>query len=441
LFFLIRIISLAMLLVFGPLAFLFMILPATQSHWNDWWNKLTQWSFFAPAFMFMLMLSLRTSSELLSVSLTKTKTQFELYNTIGLGVQFFMVTGLLIGSLMVAQKMGIYGASTVTGWGRGLTNYAKRQTVGRGARYGRQWVGARTKDMLGSEGVQNVLNRIPFGGGIARGLGRVTAVGEKAEKERNKEKFGFYQRLSDEAKAKYLMNERPQNARTLLEKMDAGDRQDVINKLPAEMQGALADKLRSVRAEHIVHEASNNPEVQYNIKNPNAKKELSSETYKQQVANYAKENYSGDKIGNIAPEFLKSQFAEAYIKNASEADIVNIGKQSRQHAEALGTAFADIQQKIEEESSRIIEASRRETPHNWDPNTDQGKMRVSAIEQQTADKYLTRDMQKLLNTSPGLRLMSQQKLLSEKRGGGGQIGKKDIAKIITEALKEHEQNK
>src|SRR3989344_4705172 len=69
-FLIIRMISLAFVLVLGPLAFLFMILPYTQSHYNRLWESLIKWSFYFPAFMFFLYLSLEGGSLVLTATMS-----------------------------------------------------------------------------------------------------------------------------------------------------------------------------------------------------------------------------------------------------------------------------------------------------------------------------------------------------------------------------------
>ncbi|MDO8600783.1 MAG: hypothetical protein Q7R73_04265 [bacterium] len=248
LFFLIRIISLAMLLVFGPLAFLFMILPATQSHWNDWWNKLTQWSFFAPAFMFMLMLSLRASSELLDVTLTKTKTQFELYDTIGLGLQFFMVTGLLIGSLMVANKMGIYGASTVTGWGRGATGYLKKHAKAASFR-GAARMGGRFAEGALKSPVAQYMASLPGARALLRPIELAAGAKRGVEEDRAK----LLSRAMATAPAEYaaarFRGERATVQANYLRSAGEKDIQKLEKGMPEEAMGTIIGQLKTIAPE------------------------------------------------------------------------------------------------------------------------------------------------------------------------------------------------
>src|SRR3989338_1154656 len=56
----IRIITLWFVMILSPIAFAAWILPGTRAHANKWWNTLLSQSFFYPAYMFMLYLSIKT---------------------------------------------------------------------------------------------------------------------------------------------------------------------------------------------------------------------------------------------------------------------------------------------------------------------------------------------------------------------------------------------
>ncbi len=122
-----RQIHLAFLLVLGPLAFLSMILPATQRFYTGWWERLIKWSFFLPAFTFFLFLALETGGNLLTVSYRSPGAD----KGIPFFFQYFMVLALLLGSLTAANQMSFHGAATVLGWGKsmakGTRGWAKRK--------------------------------------------------------------------------------------------------------------------------------------------------------------------------------------------------------------------------------------------------------------------------------------------------------------------------
>ena len=120
-FFLVRYLMLSVLLVFAPIVFLFRVLPATQSHWNTWWDRLISWSFFAPAFLFLLFLTVTTFEKLAVLNVLAAADK----GFTAIGFDMILLIVLMIMNLLVAQKMGIYGADTVTKWGKGATGWAQ----------------------------------------------------------------------------------------------------------------------------------------------------------------------------------------------------------------------------------------------------------------------------------------------------------------------------
>ena len=116
-FLFVRQISLAFLLILGPPAFLLGILPATRGMWTTWWQKLFRWSFFLPAYMFFIFLSLETGAQFTNAFIVNSSGADD---KLGAMMQYFMIIGLLIGSLIAANQMGIFGAQVVMKWGKQL---------------------------------------------------------------------------------------------------------------------------------------------------------------------------------------------------------------------------------------------------------------------------------------------------------------------------------
>ncbi|MBI5221836.1 MAG: hypothetical protein HY979_03455 [Candidatus Magasanikbacteria bacterium] len=118
--FIIRGIVLGLLIVISPMAFLFMVLPRTQSYASQWWGALFNQAFFAPVSLFFLYLSLSFTPSFGPSLLT----------------YIYMIT-ILLASIIFAQKLGAVGASAAIAWGqsayKGAKGFAGRQTIGRGA--------------------------------------------------------------------------------------------------------------------------------------------------------------------------------------------------------------------------------------------------------------------------------------------------------------------
>jgi len=118
----IRVISLAILLVLAPIAWICWILPITAQHWEKWWNQFLRWCLFTPVASFFIYLSF----SYLTVRSIKNSTRLELMNSTDLvgtlntasntpdfstvAIQMILITGLMIGGLIAANSLGISGA-------------------------------------------------------------------------------------------------------------------------------------------------------------------------------------------------------------------------------------------------------------------------------------------------------------------------------------------
>ena len=133
----IRFIVLTILVIFSPLAFAAMILPQTQSFASKWWGLLLKQSFLAPVFFLMLWISfqimngigvplgLGTPGTSFAEALNGTATATVMF------INFAIVIGFMIASLLVARQMGAYGANFAVNSGRNLLGLAAAGTIGR----------------------------------------------------------------------------------------------------------------------------------------------------------------------------------------------------------------------------------------------------------------------------------------------------------------------
>ena len=152
---LIRVLVIWFLLILAPIAWFFWILPATKNLWEKWWATFIKWVFFAPAAIFFIWLSVNSWLKFIKGKAPMTGGEIieGMSNVVGNGVleskimpqvmapanfiQFILACGMLIGSLIVAQKMGIYGAS-------GAISIAKSASKGIGKGVGR-WTGRKAQ--------------------------------------------------------------------------------------------------------------------------------------------------------------------------------------------------------------------------------------------------------------------------------------------------------
>lgn len=140
-FLIVRILHLWLLLIFAPIVWMLWILPATSGYFSQWWNSFIKWAFFAPIFVFMIYLSLsifdtngKLNTGVFPAGNAAWNTASPGLTTIGMPAaifQWILVIAMMFGSLIVAQKFGVYGANgatkMLTGWGADTKNWAGRQ--------------------------------------------------------------------------------------------------------------------------------------------------------------------------------------------------------------------------------------------------------------------------------------------------------------------------
>ncbi|MBL7154946.1 MAG: hypothetical protein ISS88_00360 [Candidatus Portnoybacteria bacterium] len=145
---LIRVLVIWFLLILAPIAWFFWILPATKHLFTQWWNTFIKWVFFAPAAIFFIWLSVNSwlkfiqgkapfqgdkvvegMEKVITDEVFASRLMPQIMEPKNF-VQFVLICGMLLGSLIVAQKMGIAGASMalgVTKWfGKGAAGMANR---------------------------------------------------------------------------------------------------------------------------------------------------------------------------------------------------------------------------------------------------------------------------------------------------------------------------
>ncbi len=151
----IRFAVLIILMVLSPLAFVFMVIPYTKKYASDWWSKLFSNAFFAPAYLLLTWISLKiiedqnffyqgknSSSDSFAAAFTQGG------DALPIVFNFMVVSVFMVASLVVASKMGAYGAGgmlqigqSLRKWGQGMLGHATfgatgalfRNTIGRGA--------------------------------------------------------------------------------------------------------------------------------------------------------------------------------------------------------------------------------------------------------------------------------------------------------------------
>jgi len=131
-FLIIRMITLWILLILAPLAWFFWIIPGTAHLFQQWWSTFLKWVFFAPIYMFFVYLAVKAGDAGSFSSIIQQRFAFVVdaswQETIFVAlspvmfIQFLSIIGILFGGLIVAQKMGVYGAEGAMKMTKSLAN-------------------------------------------------------------------------------------------------------------------------------------------------------------------------------------------------------------------------------------------------------------------------------------------------------------------------------
>jgi len=177
---LLRYIGLNLYLVFSPLLFLGWVFPSMSGYSKKYWSGFLGKAFFAPAFIFMLYLSIRVINGYGTITGTNPAEIFNFnpgaqpgITSLGTFSFFIMVIGFLLASLVVAQKMGATGASTAIAVGQRMRKGAQGIITGGGANMAR-WGLDKISTNDGDDKNRGKLNRgLRF---VGRGIGRTATT-------------------------------------------------------------------------------------------------------------------------------------------------------------------------------------------------------------------------------------------------------------------------
>ncbi len=200
--FVIRTVTLMMLMLLSPLAFVAWLLPGAQGLASEWWHKLWSQAFFAPLYMALAYVVVATiqspefSTYLRDASFAAALTSNGAApGSMGIIFNFVIMSALLIGCLLVAQKLGATGSGMVMKLGAKLAGAASglagRNTLGRiGEKLGKSETFKKLTggDSAFGKAVRGVtsgaLYGAKFGSGASRKSVTVEAKREDEEKKR-----------------------------------------------------------------------------------------------------------------------------------------------------------------------------------------------------------------------------------------------------------------
>lgn len=110
-----RYLWISFLVIIAPIVWLFWVIPDLSGNFSKWWSKFVQWVFFAPAGMFFVYLALYSMENLGSTktlladptALATFGPASVLSDILSQGLKMILLVGLMLGGLIVAQKMGV----------------------------------------------------------------------------------------------------------------------------------------------------------------------------------------------------------------------------------------------------------------------------------------------------------------------------------------------
>ncbi len=113
--FIVRAVTLIILMILSPLAFAAYAVPNMGKYWSQWWSKLLSQAFLAPIFLFFIFASFKllgdpgTHNGILSAIPQGSSGDFQ--GWVDEALAYSLVIGFMLGSLMAAKKLGATGAS------------------------------------------------------------------------------------------------------------------------------------------------------------------------------------------------------------------------------------------------------------------------------------------------------------------------------------------
>ena len=167
-----RFVQLIFIMIFSPILFAGMVFPQTEKHARDLGHRLISQAFFAPVYLFLLLLSMKILDGVLkALNPTRSKDFAQMLagqkDMFDVAIIFIIAIAFLIISLKAAQSMGAVGADKALAFGKDLRMRGQRAlgtaTAGLAAATGRNTVGRIASRMERSTGFQQWAGRSKIG--------------------------------------------------------------------------------------------------------------------------------------------------------------------------------------------------------------------------------------------------------------------------------------
>lgn len=155
--FFLRFLHLSFLLIISPIVWLFWVMPSLSGKFKEWWHAFTKWVFFAPASSFFIYLAIISAKRLsnqpeIFSSQILNGLMDSVTNILSKGAQMIVLAGILLGGLIIAQKMSIDGASGAVG----LAGKAGKWAKGKAGQFGSRLGTAPLRSSLGQKITTNL---------------------------------------------------------------------------------------------------------------------------------------------------------------------------------------------------------------------------------------------------------------------------------------------
>lgn len=175
-----RLALLVLVMVFSPIAFVFMVVPKMGGYASKWWATLFNNALFPAAYLLLTWVSLRiiedknflfgqmNSSDTFATALSSGE------GALVIIFNFMVVSVLMIASLVIASSMGAYGAEGMMKMGKSLQKWGQGilggVTIGLGAYLGRRYIGGGADALSRKDGLREATKDKGIKGVLARGI-------------------------------------------------------------------------------------------------------------------------------------------------------------------------------------------------------------------------------------------------------------------------------
>ncbi len=393
-----RYLHLTFLLILAPIIWLFWVFPKLENLFSKWWQSFIKWTFFAPAATFFVWLSIKTAEKMAGRGTVDAHQYFAggfLATFASQGMQMVVLCGLMLGGIVVAEKMGISGASKAMGMvkdaGNKTKKWATKTGIGTAGAAGRKALTV-GKDEKGTTWAERMasgkLARIPLVGRGLTGLAKTAVKAKTIEQGKIEARAKKYENMSPDATLAAARRAAHEGVATTgnIAVMEANAKNGNFGKLNSKEQARGIGMLQAGgRGKAIV---SSNPDLAPHFDKPRkggkGEKDEDPKAFEQRVIGEATRTAStenilkalkrlektGDKDALKAAEYIVSGLTNGQISDignkgttAQKQMIYNNLKESVKEKEVISTVL---------KSEKIIETKTKEADHAYKSGDAEG---------------------------------------------------------------------